>query len=132
MSAVGDGLYTLAFAAPGGSGTVPVFYRSGGNPDLGPESSRNLNLGFDYAPPALPGLRLGVSAYQVHFRNRIIEAPYDPAALQHPEVYGSLLTPVRRRCRGECISCELSGSGGKFTDYLGKASPAFAMSTTLC
>lgn len=48
---------------------VLALYRSGGNPDLEPETAETWTLGFDYVRPA--GLRLSVNAFETRFSNRI-------------------------------------------------------------
>ena len=48
-----------------------AFLVYGPNPDLNPEYSDNLNLGFDWIPAAVPGLRVRLDYAQVDFQDRI-------------------------------------------------------------
>jgi len=54
-----------------GGEVVSVFTMTGGNPDITPETSRNLNLGIVWTPEALPGLRLSADWYKIEKRNNI-------------------------------------------------------------
>lgn len=68
-------LYQLQSASPvligpAGAQTL-VLLHTGGNRDLQPESDRSWSLGFDYAPDALPGLRLSATWFDVRFKDQI-------------------------------------------------------------
>jgi len=54
-----------------GGETISVYTMTGGNPDITPETSRNLNLGLVWSPEAIPGLRLSADWYKIEKRNNI-------------------------------------------------------------
>lgn len=57
---------------PRGDGTEAVaIQEGGGNPGLKPEKAKTWTLGIDIAPPKLPGLSIGVSAFRTIFSRRI-------------------------------------------------------------
>ena len=117
--ATGSSILTYPFAAPSGSGTVPIFALSGSNAQLSAENSRNLNVGFDFTPTSLPELHLGVSAYEVTFRNRIVRAPFDLAALQHPEIYGSLISTLPDDAAASAYLADVLAGGGVYYNLTG-------------
>lgn len=79
------------FSMPGG-GTGPILLLLGGKPPLLPEKSKNLSLGFDYAPPAISGLKFSFNYYKIRYRDRIVSPPFNRQAIVNPSVYGSLIT----------------------------------------
>jgi iron complex outermembrane recepter protein len=70
---------------PNGNGNVLFF----GNQVLGPESSRNLSAGLDYAP--VEATKLSINYYRIVYTNRIINAPQELNVFVNPQVYGSLI-----------------------------------------
>jgi iron complex outermembrane recepter protein len=60
-------LYLDPAQAPPGVGATLI----GNNPNVRPETSRSLSLGFDLAPPRIEGLRIGATYYSIRFNNRI-------------------------------------------------------------
>lgn len=56
---------------PFGAGRLLGLLRSGGNPNLRPETADSWTLGADFAPTQWPGLRLGATWFDVRFKNRI-------------------------------------------------------------
>lgn len=52
-------------------GRVLTLIQSGGNPDLKPETATAWTLGADYAPEAVPGLRLSLTWFRTRFEDRI-------------------------------------------------------------
>jgi len=56
----------------GGETNDTVFTLSGGNPELTPETSRNLNIGLVWTPEFLSGLRLSADWYRIEKKNVII------------------------------------------------------------
>jgi len=54
-----------------GGETTSVFTLIGGNPDITPETSRNLNLGLVWSPEAIPRLRLSADWYKIEKRNNL-------------------------------------------------------------
>lgn len=55
---------------PAGAQTL-ILLHTGGNRDLQPETARSWSLGFDFAPQALPGLRLSATWFDVRFEDQI-------------------------------------------------------------
>ncbi|MDB5456121.1 MAG: hypothetical protein JWP92_1706, partial [Caulobacter sp.] len=51
-----------------------IYNMGGGNPDLEPEEATTYSVGVDFAPDPVPGLRFGVSYYNVEYRNTIYKA----------------------------------------------------------
>ncbi|WP_334165375.1 TonB-dependent receptor plug domain-containing protein, partial [Phenylobacterium sp.] len=56
---------------PLGTARIRTLLLNGGNPDLRPETATTWTAGADWAPAALPGLRLGVTGFEVRFEDRI-------------------------------------------------------------
>ena len=67
-----------------------LFFDNVGNPSLRPESSETLNLGFDWDPELLNGLKASVDYSRTEFDNRIQQNPSfqigEDFLLAHPEV----------------------------------------------
>jgi len=55
----------------GGEINDNIFTLSGGNPDLQPETSENLNLGLVWTPEFLPGLRFSADWYKIEKNNNL-------------------------------------------------------------
>jgi len=55
----------------GGEVNDNIFTLSGGNPDLEPETSENLNIGLVWTPESLPGLRLSADWYKIEKKNNL-------------------------------------------------------------
>jgi len=55
----------------GGEVNDNIFTLSGGNPDLEPETSRNLNVGLVWSPEFLSGLRLSADWYKIEKNNNL-------------------------------------------------------------
>lgn len=78
-------------------GDVPVLamLMVGSNPDLQPETAETWTAGIDLQPEAAPGLRLGLTYYQIHYDDRIVSLARDPRAflaLQHESVFAEVIT----------------------------------------
>jgi iron complex outermembrane receptor protein len=73
---------------PNGTTGNAIFY---GNQVLGPETSRNLNLGLDFQPPPLPGTRFSLNYYRIVYSNRLIGLNPE-GVFASPQVYGPLIT----------------------------------------
>jgi len=54
-----------------GGEAVNILTLTGGNPDITPETSRNLNLGLVWSPERAPGLRLSADWFKIEKRNNI-------------------------------------------------------------
>ena len=60
---------------PGTQAPVYNLYNSGGgNPDLEPEKANTWSIGIDIAPPQIDNLRLGVTYYDITYKNTIYKA----------------------------------------------------------
>ena len=51
-----------------------IYNMGGGNPDLEPEEATTYSVGANFTPDQVPGLRMGVSYYNVEYRNTIYKA----------------------------------------------------------
>ena len=68
--------YAAPFADPTSpTGVTDTLYKLGGNPNLEPEKSRALTVGFDLKPPALENLQLSANYFRVDFDDRIEVPP---------------------------------------------------------
>lgn len=75
---------------PLGSARVLSLIKSGGNPDLDPETATSWTAGFDVTPQALPGFRLSATLFKTHFdkkidqpvRQSLVTALADPTVAQ--------------------------------------------------
>ncbi len=54
-----------------------VYNMGGGNPDLQPEEATTYSVGASFTPDQVPGLRMGVSYYNVEYRNTIYKASFN-------------------------------------------------------
>jgi iron complex outermembrane receptor protein len=66
------------------SGSAPVLIRAGGNPSLRPETANAWSFGGDYSDPALTGLQLSATAFEITYKNRISQIGNPYAALTDP------------------------------------------------
>jgi iron complex outermembrane recepter protein len=64
-----------------------VLQRGGNSGGLGPESAKVWSLGMDYTPAYVPGLRLGVTFYNVDYKDRIEALPNANLILSSPTFY---------------------------------------------
>lgn len=115
-------VFGFPFTNPSGAGTVPIFLLTGANPDLGPERATTFDVGVDYRPMDVPGLKFTLDYYNVNFRNRIIFPTFDPNALLHPNVYGSLLTHLPSDAAAAAYLANLEVMGYQFVDFNGTGS----------
>ncbi len=93
-------LFTPAFVQPtfgydplaGANGPVAQFY--GGNPELKPQDSETLTLGFDYAPSAIPGLTLSATWLRTEFNNQIGLPAFSLGSVinQYPTLFPDLVS----------------------------------------
>ena len=56
-----------------GSSTVLALFQLGGNPGLKPQTAQTWTAGVDWKPAPVQGLRLGVSWFDIDFKNQIAE-----------------------------------------------------------
>jgi iron complex outermembrane receptor protein len=89
----GNIFYYPAAALGGRTGGALLTY--GGNPDLKPERSRSWTLGVDWTPPAIPGLKVAATYFNIDFSGRIVQPisgvgtalanpVYAPFVVDHP------------------------------------------------
>jgi len=80
---------------PATSGIINTLIVFGGNPKLKPETATNWTAGVDFAPDAIPGLRLSATYYQIRFKGLITTAQTAGLdlfnALANPQAFGPLL-----------------------------------------
>jgi len=74
-----------------GGETVDVFYLMGGNRDIVPETSRNLNIGVVWSPERIRGLRLSADWYRIEKSNNITR-PASQALLDEEDLYPDRVT----------------------------------------
>jgi outer membrane receptor protein involved in Fe transport len=60
-----------ALQFPVGSARVLALALTGGNPNLRPETATSWTAGFDYAPAAVPGLKLSATWFDTNFKGRV-------------------------------------------------------------
>jgi outer membrane receptor protein involved in Fe transport len=77
----------VIFNLPDGVGITRTLLLTGNNPDLKPQTSKNLNIDLAYSPRFLPGLHLKGDYFDIKYKNRIqgplvnfFTALTDPAA----------------------------------------------------
>ncbi|KUR75366.1 TonB-dependent receptor [Novosphingobium sp. Fuku2-ISO-50] len=75
-----------AWVFPGAPSDLPVLLLSGGNPDLKPEKATTWDVGITVAPPAIPGLEVEATWFDIHYRDRVVS----PVA----NVLGAFTDPV--------------------------------------
>ncbi|WP_454882595.1 TonB-dependent receptor domain-containing protein [Sphingomonas oryzagri] len=75
------------------SSTSPSIIVSGYAPDIKPEKAQTWTVGLDIEPRAVPGLHIGATWFDIHYRNRIAStAGYLTQVLTQRNVYGSLVS----------------------------------------
>ncbi|WP_206243564.1 TonB-dependent receptor [Novosphingobium terrae] len=82
------------FGAVGAPANATALYMTGGSPALKPERANTWSAGMTLHPRAVPGARLEVSYFNIHYRDRIV-TPITIAsqALSNP-IYQSQITPA--------------------------------------
>ena len=75
-----------------------ILMRVGGNLDQKPESAKSFTAGFDFAPSAVPGLRVSAGWFDIKFTNQIAQPVSDDLfnALSNP-IYAPFITAVDPR-----------------------------------
>jgi outer membrane receptor protein involved in Fe transport len=56
----------------GGSSGNAIYIGGGGSADLRPERSKSWTLGADFAPPTIPSLHLGLSYFNIAYKDRVV------------------------------------------------------------
>jgi iron complex outermembrane receptor protein len=79
-------LYVQPYQNPNGSGNIPGYtLGSGPNPDLGPETATTWTVGADLDP--LPGLHLGITYFDIAYKNTISGLLSNLAVLTYADEY---------------------------------------------
>lgn len=75
-----------------------ILMRVGGNLDLQPETAKSFTAGFDFAPGAIPGLRVSAGWFDIKFTSQIAQPVSDDIfnALSNP-IYAPFITAVDPR-----------------------------------
>lgn len=75
------------------TGQTAVLLLRGNAPEIGPERATSLTAGFDWSPPASPGLRVSTTYFRIDYRDRIGTANLDQQNfLLRRDVYAPLIT----------------------------------------
>ena len=69
------------------TGQSLVLSRGGNSGNLVPETADIYSVGADYTPSAIPGLKLGVTYYNVDYKDRIENLPNTTLILSNPATY---------------------------------------------
>lgn len=69
------------------TGQSLVLQRGGNSGNLGPESARIYSFGVDYTPSQVPDLKLGLTYYNVNYKDRIENLPNATLILSNPTAY---------------------------------------------
>lgn len=82
-------------AAVLGGATGNAFYVTGGSSDLAPERSTSWTIGADIAPRSVPALRVGMTYFNIDYRDRVVNPIYSPTTAISNPVYSPyvLLAP---------------------------------------
>lgn len=75
----------------------------GANPDIKPENSTNLSLGFTYRPEWAPGWEIEINYAELDFQDRIA-ASFELSQLLPPEVYGNMPEFFERDAEGNLLN----------------------------
>lgn len=87
----GQFFFTTDFPDPASpSGFSSVFYLTGSNPQLEPETSTARTFGLDFRPAFLPGFNAGITYFEISFENRIGTIP--GVALSNVALFAPVLT----------------------------------------
>jgi len=129
------GSYSTAFQAPrlldrnttaNGAVIVPlpdpmgVFFgstisllQSGSGPDLENETSTNWTVGFDFAPPGVPGLKFDLTYFYIDFKDRLASVPNPLTIFFEEERFASRInrTPSQAQLDAICSSPEFFDTG---------------------
>jgi outer membrane receptor protein involved in Fe transport len=66
------------------TGTSPALIKTGGNPNLSPETSISYSVGLDLKPSAIPGLRLSGTYSRIDYKDRLASLADFTTALTDP------------------------------------------------
>jgi iron complex outermembrane receptor protein len=86
-------LYVMNYPDPKSpTGSTIGIARSGGNPNLKPETAKTYSVGADYSPPSIPGLKLGINYFDIDYSNQIVQFLSNTAILNQESFYSSIIT----------------------------------------
>ena len=107
-----------SFANPNGPGSVPVIESDVREP-LTAERARSIDLGLEYIPPDYRGIDITLNYYDIRYSNRIVQVfpPYN--ALQSPNIYGQLITPLASDAAAQAYIDSAVASGATLYDLVG-------------
>ena len=71
VAIVPAGTFGQSATVPNTRGGVSIILFPGGDANLKPQKATTWELGFDFRPPAIPGLSAGVTYYNINFKDRI-------------------------------------------------------------
>jgi outer membrane receptor protein involved in Fe transport len=80
-------IWATVVANPSGGSPVPIV-QIGGSQALRPEKAKTFTIGGTYEPQAIPGLRGGISYYNIKYTNRIVTPQFTVNALSDPAAAG--------------------------------------------
>jgi iron complex outermembrane receptor protein len=106
------------FTSPTGMGTVPALVLEGST-KLQAERARTKDVSIEYKPTSLPGLSATLAYYDILYSNRITTPSFDINALQEPDVYGQLISPISSDAAAQAIVSAAETAGAQYYDLTG-------------
>jgi iron complex outermembrane receptor protein len=114
------------------NGSMNVLYIIGNNPNLKPEEGTNWQIGADYEPSFVPGLRLSATYYNLRYSNKLgtsgVPAPiFAPGPFANPALlaqYSPYVIPVNNTPDGSG-GCTVDPAIAEFTGFLYGANLGF-------
>ncbi|WP_428027873.1 TonB-dependent receptor domain-containing protein [Altererythrobacter sp.] len=107
------------------NGSMNVLFIFGNNPNLKPEEGTNWQIGGNFTPSSVPGLRLSATYYNLHYKNKLgtagVPAPiFAPGPFASPELlaqYSAYVIPVNNTPDG-MGGCMVDPAIEEFTGFL--------------
>src|SRR6185437_10995635 len=93
---------------PGGKSLAITIF--GGTTALKPERSRNITVGFDLAPPSVPGFRASATLFSINFHDQIV-TPFPMVTFDPGFTYFNFPIPVTRNITQAQIASILARAG---------------------
>jgi iron complex outermembrane receptor protein len=88
------GIFVQSYSDPlannGAGGVTSGAAINGGNINLGPEKATTWSYGFDWTPPAIPGLGLSVNYFDLNYKDQIVGYLANLQILQNPVAFSSV------------------------------------------
>lgn len=96
---------------PSGSSVAAIV--SGNNPNLTPEDAETWTAGFDFTPPDVPGLELGMTYFNIEFNDRILAPTFaqQVGALTDPSLSSLVNRNFSQAFLDEQIALAMAGGG---------------------